>query len=293
MRKITQSKALELLKAAGVQAVEVVSDDEYAQHLKDNPEDEDVVDTILAEIDDSRGKIIRPTIEKELKDTLDKRAQGSAWNGLRASLGRKFKSVGVTAKELEDCKNPDEMMELCMSKYNEQYSQDTEGLRNELTSQQKQWESEKEALLREEEQKRTELQAKFTERDIDAYLMGRVGEIPRSKGNDMTRALSGKSYLREIAHIHWNEEAKKVELRDKNDINLPYMGKDGKKRIVEVDDALKEYATDMGWAVSDMRHVNPTEAMANVPNGERQIQQPNKQMHPVNAVVQDAANWGK
>lgn len=292
MQKITQKHLLELLKAAGVPAVEVVTDEDYDKHVKDKPENEADVDAMLASIDESRGKILRPDIEKEITESIDKKLQGTMWNSLRSALGREFKSAGITLSDLQDKTKVEDMVKVCLEKYNEKFSQDTDGLRKELTTQQEAWQQEKEKLIAEEEKKRSELHGKFIEKDIDSKMLELVAALPRDpKGNDAIRAKSAKAFLREIAHLHYDEATGTLELRSKDDTNIPYMGTDGKKRAIEPKDALKDYAAAMGWGATDMRHVNPSEAMKQgIPDAPAKKIDTSKD--PVTASVQDAASWG-
>lgn len=293
MQKVTQKHLLELLKAAGVQAVEVVSDDDYSQHVKDKPDNEADIDALLAEVDENRSKVLRPEIEKEIKVDENKKAMAIAFNAARSAVTRQFKPAGLALSDLEGVEKVEDMIKIALDKHNAKFSQDTEGLRTELTNQQQAWQVERENLLKEEETKRNELHSKYIEKDIDAGLMSLVASIPRDpNGNDSIRAKALKSHLREIAHLHYDEANGKMELRSKDDTNIPYMGGDGKKRVVDMKDVATEYATAMGWGVTDMRRVNPAAAMGQqIPNGNAKAKTDDTK-DPVTAAAQEAASWG-
>lgn len=254
--KLTVAQATALLKAAGAPVVEIVTDE--AQATPDFKED-----AVLAEIDKARLPIIRPQIEGEIKDTIIKTANGQTSGAYKSALYRAFQSAGVTRPELDKYDDLNKMMEDLLSKHNATFSKDTEALREELKTAAAKHNEALAAKDKEWQEKLQESQQKFVERDIDEVLSGVVKQIPRTGGNEMVQARQLKQYLRDQYHIHYDEAKKTIELRDKENKEMPVYANESKSAFLKAEDAAKTFLSDLGVVATDNRHASAQDAMKN------------------------------
>lgn len=257
--KLTVAQATALLKAAGAPVVEIVTDE--AQATPDFKES-----AVLAEIDKARMPIIRQQIEQSVKDEVSSSVKGATAGMFKSALVRAFKATGISRNELDKYDDEDKMLEDLLGKYNAKFSQDTEQLRGEikaLTEKQSAVIAEKE---KEWQEKVKEAQQKYIERDIDEALSAIVKEIPRTGGNEMVQARQLKQFLRDQFHIHYDEQKRGIELRDKEK-NESLAMNDTKTDWLKVQDVAKSFLSDLGVVATDNRHASAQDAMKKAASG--------------------------
>jgi len=254
--KLTLAQALELLKAAGAPVAEIVTDE--AQATPDFKQD-----VALSEIDKARMPIIRPQIEAEVKDGIIGSTTGKVAGTFKSALARAFKATGISRNELDNFKSEDEMLAHLVAKHNETFGKDTEALRNQLEDVTATHASTLAAKEQEWHGKVTAAEAKFIDRDIQEQLTAIVKEIPRTGGSEAAQAKQLMSYLRDQYHIHYDQESRKISLRDKTNPEKMVFANAENTRFLEPKEMAQTFLTELGVVAKDTRNQSAQGAMNN------------------------------
>lgn len=242
--KLSATQALALIKQLGVDA-ELVADDQATNDLK--------FDDAIAAVDNSRGRILRPEIESELRDQLTSSLAGKFGGDLRAHL-RRLSNGQLKTSDLKELKD-EEAIQKFMDVMIGQKDQSLEEIRTQQKNQLQEWESEKVRLLAEKDSEYSKLKTWYIEKDIDSLLEAALTEVPRTGGNIKAQSQLAKSYLRSKYKDHYDEEKKELELRDfTNPEKLALNG----NIAIQLKDVLTEFAKETGILKTDMRNEDPT-----------------------------------
>lgn len=279
MPKLTQEQLNQLLQAAGVEAVEIVNDPAQADDFE--------LDTLLATIDQSRSKILRPRIEQELQETVDKKSQGKTNGILLTALIRNY---GANRKELE-AMTPEEMVRFCIEKHNETLSKDGQGLRDEMSKMANDHAQELEKIKESHKQDIVAQKDKYNARNIHSHYLKTISAKARIDGDDDIRAEGFGAYVTKRAHVVYDEEKDAIRLFQIDNPELPLQN-EKRTQDITLDMLEDEYASKQGYRVKDNRHVNPNNIMKQQPPNSPSVPSGDLSKDPVNSMVDEAANWG-
>jgi hypothetical protein len=243
--KVTLQQLTEFVKAAGVAHVEVVEDESQSDYNIDNA---------LTEIDSSRTSIIRPKIEQEIQTN----AQGKVFGIVKGALAR---ITGAGRGEIDKFEKIEEAIDFAVkhkSSLLEGSQSDIDAKFNALAENHQ---KEKDALKAEYESKISEATNKYVQRDIQNSLATQLGSAPLPDNTDRLIAANDfQKHLAEKYHVTYDEAAKMIKLYDKENNAAPALNS-SKTNPVNIMDEAKEYFTPRGLWRTDMRDVNPKEAM--------------------------------
>lgn len=242
--KFTAAQALAFINKLGVDA-EIVADDQADNDF--NEED------AIKMVDESRGKIIKPDLEAALRTDLTTSIAGKHGGELRAHLRRLSNNVLKTSdlKDLKDEEALQKFLEVMVG----QKDASLEDIRTQMKNALEEAEAEKTRLLSEKDTAYNALKTKYTERDIDSLLEEELNNVPRTGGNIKVQAQLAKTYLRGKYKDYFDENAKKIELRDLANPDKPALNG---QVAVKLNDVLTEFAKENGILKTDMRDVDPT-----------------------------------
>ncbi|RYD50663.1 MAG: hypothetical protein EOP52_13460 [Sphingobacteriales bacterium] len=244
-RKITITQAFALLSALGAPVAEIVPDDkggdaEYSQ------------DEAISAIDESRTPILEPKIRESLTDQIQTAVSGKSAGVVRTILAR---LTGVGRADLEGL-SQEEAIQKALEHHTSNSSKSTEDLRKQITDLSAAHTKALEDKDADWGKKVKEATDKYTERDIDAALMGVVNKIPRTGGDAAAQARQLKAVLRDKYHIHYDEARNEVQLRKKDSPESPALNDAGTLPL-SIADSATAFLKDMGVAASDTRSKNP------------------------------------
>lgn len=254
MAKLTLGQLIEIAQSAGVPHVEVVDEKDADKEY--------TLEANLSLIDASRGAILKPAYKQELESGLAASITGAKTGNLISALIKEF---GIERKELEAItKNPDFKTADLLAKAKElssaKYSQDTEGLRNELTNATTTHQQALEAIKSDYEGRLSSANQKYIDRDIESTILEVLKDAPLpEKSNRLSLAKQLKAHLNENAHIHYDEVTKAISLRDKANKELPLLTT--AKTEIKILDKAKEFFTDLGVWQTNTTSINPSDVM--------------------------------
>jgi hypothetical protein len=246
MPKLTQKEAIQLLAAAGVQAVEIVEEGSDFN-----------LETSLSAIDAERSKIIRPQIETEITDKVKSDLMGRAAGSLRAIIKRNFQ---IDAKELEGL-NDEEMIKKAVEKHDSKFSKDTEQLREELKAKDTVYAQRETALKAEKDTLESQWKEKYFDREIKDAILKDLENSPLPKGvNKPEISELLKKMAKDEVHLVINDKTGEIEPRTKDNIEMPVYN-DTKTSTIKLADITQKNLKKLGLWETDMRNQNPAEAM--------------------------------
>lgn len=245
--KLTQQQLSELLKGIGLADVELVENDTDADFDKD---------AALSAIDSNRRKVLEPQIESEIRPAIEGATHGK-W---KAALNR---VTGVGHKKMEGIDNVDEIAKLAVGHKVESVAGTQEETTKRFEEMMKTHNEAIEAKDKEWSGKYEELNNKYVSRDMLDFFKGKLKEAPLPEKLD--RDIAAKdlmNYLREKYHLSYDEAAKQVALMDKANPAIPALNEAKNAQIDILAEAKSFFEPRNNW-VTDMRNVNPADAMAN------------------------------
>lgn len=249
--KVTIDQALDLLKSAGVD-VQLVENSEESDF--DKP-------TALSSIDDTRRKVIEPSILAQYEDSIKESIAGKQGGTLVRMLRNK---LGMPEKDLLAIKDDKERIEKAIEYYINTLANDKEGTASkieEILNSAKQREealaAEYEAKIADYESKVSAAEQKYIDRDVIEYFETALKDAPLVDGANR-KALSKDfvNYARDLYHVKWDEQRRAAALFSKDNPNVPVVDKE-RNEIVNVMDLAKPYFEERGIWQTDTRSVNP------------------------------------
>lgn len=243
--KLSIKQANKLLSAL-LAGVAVVADEHEADEEPD-------IDSLLQNLQQDIGKTLRPSLEEELKPTLEAAFTGRHLGALRSAAQRVF---NVPKRELENM-SIEQLLAKCKGTVDATYNQTDEQRQTKLEMTVQDYEAQMEQLKAGYEQKLSAERVRFIERDIAARCAGIIAKLPR-KGGDLQEQADMLRYKMQAAYeVHYNEERNQLEFY-----------KEGKAVLNENNQPLTDedfahaWAAKAGILVSDTRHVKPADILA-------------------------------
>jgi hypothetical protein len=242
--KFTAAQALQLIQQLGVDA-ELVADDQATKDLK--------FDDAIAAVDESRGKILRPDIESELRTELTTSLAGKFGGELRTHL-RRLSGNALKSGDLKEMKD-EEALQKFLEVMVGQKDQSLEDIRNQMKVSLEEADAERLKQLKEKEDAFSALQEKYIERDRDTVYEQVLSAIPRTGGNIKVQAQAFKAYVRNLYKDHYDDSKKDIDLRDLSNPEKPALR--GNIAVL-LKDVGTEWAKESGILKGDMRGEDPT-----------------------------------
>ena len=243
--KVTANKAIEALKALGVKDAELVEDD--AQVTYDE-------DTLLQSVDEARTPFIKSRVEGDLRKSVETAIAGKQGALLRKTLRDSF---GIDMSEIKDLSD-DAAIAKAVELYGARLSQDTEGLRNEITKLNASHAEALNAATAATEREVAQWKGKYAERHVLDFVTASLKDAPLNPNADRAAvAKMVKSQLEaEGIAFEYDESTSQVKILDKATMtpkfnakgNAPYALMEGAEAV------LKPY----GLWEKDTRNIPPT-----------------------------------
>lgn len=246
--KATQEQLITLLKTAGLPDVEVVESEADSDFSLDNG---------LKAIDDTRGKIMRPTIEEELKTELTKSIDGRRGGELRNYL---IKTTGISRAQIEKIDKDQDAIKAAYDFVTANLQGDAMETKKKIDELIAAHNSEKEALANQHTEALNAERNIRIERDALDYIEANVlKDIPFPEGAD--RKVLARDYYNHLKgefHTVYDETGKALNLFDKTKPTFPAM----KGNVpISLTDNSKEFFSVRGLVKKDMRDINPLEKL--------------------------------
>lgn len=243
--KATQKQLLEFAQAAGVEAVEIVEDEAQSDFN---------MDTALQAVDSAREGIIRPRIETQLRDTIEKEISGLNGGKLDAWL---VEHTGIKRADLKGLTDPQKVKAAKDFLVN-QLEGDKQATQAKIEELRSTMEAERLEAVRSVEQERDQWKGKYIDRDLLEALQTELKGAPLPEKLDRSIAAKDlKSHLSELYHIQYNEQTKAIELFDKANTTMPALN--GSQKVKIMDEAKAFFEPRNNW-MTDMRGANPAAA---------------------------------
>lgn len=247
--KVTIEQALELLKVAGVQAVEVVEDSTQSTFDKDEA---------LTLIDNSRSQVIKPKIEAELKGDITNTVMGKLHGSLNSVLAQ---NTGASRSEIDRITDISERVKFAIEHKAKQLEGSQVEIDNRFNEVINKHNQEVEALKGEYEAKVAEANNKYIQRDIQNYLATKLGDAPLPKETD--RLIAANDFQKHLAdkyHVSYDEAGKMVKLYDKQNPQTMALNDKGTNPVDIMSEA-ETYFKPRGLWHTDMRNKNAKEEL--------------------------------
>lgn len=217
------------------------------------PDNKADVDALVIAVNESVTKALRPSLEEQLKATLEPAFTGRHLGALRSAAQRVF---NVPKRELEEM-SIEQLLAKCKGAIESRYDQ-TEGQKQTLLETTIQgYEVQIEQLKSAHEQQLAEEQVKYTQRDIASRCVSIIEKLPRKGGDLQEQADMLRYKMQSSFEVRYNENTKKLELY-----------KEGKQAVKEDstpvtdEDFARMWAEKAGILVNDTRHISPADVMA-------------------------------
>jgi hypothetical protein len=221
----------------------------------ENEHDADDVQTdeLLAAINESVSKTLRPSLEEQLKPSLEAAFTGRHLGALRSAAQRVF---NVPKRELEDM-TIEQLLVKCKGAVETRATQTEDQKLLELEATIHGYESQIEQLKTVHETQLREANEKYVQRDIAARCISIIEKLPR-KGGDLNEQADMLRYKMNATYeVRYNEATKQLEFYKEG---KPATG-EGNTPVTDEDFA-RHWAEKAGILVSDTRHITPADVKA-------------------------------
>jgi hypothetical protein len=246
--KLTQQQLIDLLQAAGLKDAVLVENDTDADFA---------LDTALQTIDAARTPLIRPKIEEEVKRAMAGLAGGKL-ESLLANL------TGISRSAFKNIEHDADKGRLALEHYAKKFSQDTEGLRNEMSELVNTHNATIERLQADHAATLKAANDKYTERDIIEHIADELKSAPLPKGSNLLMiARDVYGHIKNEAQVVWDDKARKAGFRTLDNPEVPVYLNEAKSQFKGVLDYAAEKYKPMGEAFwqRDMRTTNAEQEM--------------------------------
>lgn len=245
--KLTQAQAIELLKSAGLVDAEVVENEADSTYNQDEA---------LTAIDTTRSQILEPKFNEKMQD--------ANWRNVSAKYGadvRKFlaKASGLSRSQLDKIEKDEDAISKAFEHYTQHVSGDANETKKRLDEIIEAHNKEKEDLIKQHTEQLTSEKNIRLDRYAQDYIADVLKDAPFP--NKADRNILAKDYYNHLKNEYltqYDEEGKKINLFDKNKPTFPAMNGN---MPVDLKEKAKEFFTPRGQWETDMRNVNPAEAM--------------------------------
>lgn len=238
--KLNLQQATELLSLLGVGAV-------VEAEANDEVDINELYDTLP--IPDAKRIALRNDIEAEVKASADGRWLGA----LRSKLAQRF---GVKTSSLSDL-TIEEMLDAAKANIDNTYSASQKQMVEDRQSLINDYEAEKQAMISQHEKALADSNAKYIRRDMMQRCVQMLNGIPQSNGDITKKADALLAYIERNYGTNYDDKNGTILISDKSDpTKLILNGK-----AIMTDDIIADnYASEMGWKVTDTRNTPPSAA---------------------------------
>lgn len=238
--KATKQQFIELLAAAGVPDVEVV----------ENETDSDFkLDSALQAIDGNRSGILKPKIESELRETVEKEVSGLQGGKLIQWL---TKHTGVARAALND-KSDEEKVKAAIAHMSGQLDGDKQSIQAKIDELLGKHTQEIDGLKSEYETKLSAANERYMDREITDYIAAELKDFPFKSDVDKAIAIKDlKADLKSRYDLTIDETAKAVNLFSKDKPGMPALNAAGTAKV-SIKDEATAYFKPRGQVATDMR----------------------------------------
>lgn len=258
MKKLTQKQLLDLASALGLAGVELVENETDSEFN---------LDAALSLVDGSRKPIIESQLRGGIEEAMRKEIEGRVNGSWRSALNR---ATGITHSKIKDIESIDDVLKLAIG----HKVSSVEGNQEETTRKFEELvNAHNEAITKanqEWEGKYNSLNEKYIGRDMLSVIEGKMKDAPLPQKLDRKIAAEDfMSHLRNKYHLSYDEAQRAIALMDKGNPAVPALN-ETRTQAVDMMAEMKSFFEPRALWVTDMRHVNPAEAM-------KQVQQPTPQ----------------
>jgi hypothetical protein len=243
--KISVEQASKLLSELIAGAVVVANEDEADTNVD--------IDDLLININESVTRSLKPSLEEQLKTTLEPAFTGRHLGTLRSAAQRVF---NVPKRELEEM-SVEQLLAKCKGAIESRFNQTEEQRQTTLETTVQGYETQLEQIKGNYEKLLDEERAKYRQRDIAARCVSIIEKLPR-KGGDLQEQADMLRYKMQASYeVRYNEETKRLEFY-----------KEGKpatldnSQPVTDEDFARMWAEKAGILVHDTRHISPADVKA-------------------------------
>lgn len=257
MKKLTQKELLDLASALGLAGVELVENETDSEFN---------LDTALSLVDGSRKPIIESQLRSGIEEAMRKEIEGRVNGSWRSALNR---ATGITHSKIKDIESIDDVLKLAIG----HKVSSVEGNQEETTRKFEELvAAHNEAITKanqEWEGKYNSLNDKYIGRDMLSVIEGKMKDAPLPQKLDRKIAAEDfMGHLRNKYHLSYDEAQRAIALMDKGNPAVPALN-ETRTQAVDMMAEMKSFFEPRALWVTDMRHVNPAEAMK-----QQQSQQP-------------------
>lgn len=290
MPKITPQQAVELLTSAGIADVELVASDDLSDYTVSATTDEPITkDTLLQAIDTARSAIIAPRIIAEKQNEMHGKIAGKVNGTLRSALSQNF---GIPTAELEGLNDKDAMTK-AVTYYKSSISGDASQFQQKLDETIRKHEELVNSIKSESATQLSALQNKLTDKEVMAHL---IKDHENAKGLPITAkrdalARTFRTHLDSQAIVKYNEQSGEVELYERSNPEMPLMNKTNTAKMKPAD-FMETYYKDLGLWNTDLRTVNPADAMKDL-NLQKVEFKDNRPIGAIDKQLEMVENWAK
>lgn len=221
--------------------------------VNDEPSDIEDTDTLLIKAGENLTAVLRPSLEEQMKATLEPAFTGRYLGTLRSAAQRVF---NIPKRELEDM-SIEQLLAKCKGSIDARYDQSEAQRQSALETTVQEYEAQIEQLKASHEQQLSGERAKYAQRDITARCVSIIEKLPR-KGGDLQEQADMLRYKMQASYdVRYNEATKRLEFY-----------KEGKQAVnessqpVSDEDFARMWAEKAGILVNDTRHISPADVKA-------------------------------
>lgn len=260
--KLTAKQALDLLKATGLNSVELVDDEAQSDYIttKDNTDPDKVVshDGLIRTIDAAREPIILQKVLPGKETEINGKVAGKINNAIRTQL---HELTGIPKADLEG-KDSKEAATLAFAHWSKTSGGDKEAFAQQLKDVMTAHATEKQTLLETEGNKFKELESKYIRKQTMDNLMNVYNEAKgiNPKANKAILANDFLTNLENEAIVKYNETSKEFELYDKANPSVRLLDA-SKNSFLKINDKVKEYHSARDQWNEDNRAISAEEEM--------------------------------
>jgi hypothetical protein len=226
-----------------------------AEVAEDEQQTDDTIDTgqLIATINEGISKTLKPSIEEQIKPTLEAAFTGRHLGALRSAAQRVF---NVPKRELEDM-SIEQLLSKCRAALDERTSQSDDERVSSLQERVYNYESQIDQLKADYEYRLKEANEKFVQRDITARCVSIMEKLPRKGGDLQEQADMLRYKMHATYEVRYNEAKKQLEFYREG---KPVVS-DGNTPVSDEDFA-RHWAEKAGILVNDTRHIAPADVKA-------------------------------
>lgn len=211
------------------------------------------LELVIDNIGESIGSAMRPSLEQQLKPTLEAGFTGRYLGALRSAAQRVF---NVHKRELEDM-SIEQVLARCKAQLDDNYLQTSEAGRQAMEQAMQEYEKNFALLKDTYQQQLAAERTRYTQRDIATRCKTLLERMPR-KGGDIAEQAEMLQYKMSAAYeLRYNEEKQTLDFYKEGKPAL-----DANNQPLTDESFAQAWATRAGILVSDMRHVKPADVKA-------------------------------